>query len=148
MTHSFPTRLSSDLEAGHVLAGARRGVSGVAKAILRITAGKAWRARGNGYLVMDRRRGQPLGLGRDDRVDRPALQPDLAAQSVALLLVEIDVVVGIVEEALVLLDEIAADADRPAIGERDLDRAQIGSAACGGGVCQDVVILEVAGTLK
>src|SRR3546814_7158328 len=71
---------------------------------------------------MDRRRGQPLGLGRDDRVDRPALQPDLAAQSVALLLVEIDVVVGIVEEALVLLDEIAADADRQAIGERDIDR--------------------------
>src|SRR3546814_15862502 len=76
---------SSDL---HGLAGARRGVPGVAKAILRITAGKAWRARGNGYLVMDRRRGQPLGLGRDDRVDRPALHPDLAAQSVALLLVE------------------------------------------------------------
>src|SRR3546814_7004220 len=100
-----------------------RAVPGVAKAILRITAGKAWRARGNGYLVMDRRRGQPLGLGRDDRVDRPALQPDLAAQSVALLLVEIDVVVGIVEEALVLLDEIAADADRQAIGERDIDRA-------------------------
>src|SRR3546814_8926779 len=104
---------SSDL---HGLAGARRGVPGVAKAILRITAGKAWRARGNGYLVMDRRRGQPLGLGRDDRVDRPALQPELAAQSVALLLVEIDVVVGIVEEALVLLDEIAADADRQQIG--------------------------------
>src|SRR3546814_11491856 len=72
---------------------------------------------------MDRRRGQPLGLGRDDRVDRPALQPDLAAQSVALLLVEIDVVVGIVEEALVLLDEIAADADSQVIGERDIDRA-------------------------
>src|SRR3546814_10897103 len=76
MTHSFPTRLSSDLKAVHVLAGARRGVPGVAKAILRITAGKAWRARGNGYLVMDRRRGQPLGLGRDDRVDRPGLRSE------------------------------------------------------------------------
>src|SRR3546814_18619512 len=94
---------SSDL---HGLAGARRGVPGVAKAILRITAGKAWRARGNGYLVMDRRRGQPLGLGRDDRVDRPALQPDLAAESVASLLVEIDVVVGVVEHALVRLAEL------------------------------------------
>src|SRR3546814_20410389 len=83
------------LKAVHVLAGARRGVPGVAKALLRITAGKAWRARGNGYLVMDRRRGQPLGLGRADRVDRPALKLYLAAQSVAFPLVEIDIGVGI-----------------------------------------------------
>src|SRR3546814_9958739 len=43
------------LKAVHVLAGARRGVPGVAKAILRITAGKAWRARGNG----DRKSARP-----------------------------------------------------------------------------------------
>src|SRR3546814_2112212 len=61
---------------------------------------------------MDRRRGQPLRLGRDDRVDRPSLQSDLAAQSVPLLLIDIDAIIAIVEEALVLLDEIAADAHR------------------------------------
>src|SRR3546814_14634677 len=82
------------LKAVHVLAGARRGVPGVAKAILRITAGKAWRARGNGYLVMDRRRGTPLGLGGVDRADRSALKPDLAAPHGPLLRVQIGGVFG------------------------------------------------------
>src|SRR3546814_16917965 len=46
------------LKAVHVLDGARRGVPGVAKALLRITAGHAWRARGNGSLVLaDRKSG-------------------------------------------------------------------------------------------
>src|SRR3546814_17198269 len=40
-----------------------------------------------------------------------------------LLLVEIDVVVRIVEEALVLLDEIAAETDRKTFGKRNIDRA-------------------------
>src|SRR3546814_1047288 len=72
---------------------------------------------------MNRRGRQPLGLGHDDRVDGSAFETLLAAQTMTLLLVEIDVDVRIVEEALVLLDEIVAETDRKTFGKRNIDGA-------------------------
>src|SRR3546814_4348757 len=71
---------------------------------------------------MDRRRRQPLRLGHDDRIDRAALQADLPTQAMALLPVEIDIIVGIVEEPLVLFAQIAADPRRNAVAQRHIDR--------------------------
>src|SRR3546814_9303901 len=72
--------------------------------------------------LMDRRRRQTLRLGHDDRIDRAALQADLPTQAMALLPVEIDIIVGIVEEPLVLFDQIAADPRRNAVAQRHIDR--------------------------
>jgi len=111
------------LQSIDILAGTGRRVPGIAEAILGISPREAWRAGGDGNLIMNRRGRQPLGLGHDDRVDGSAFETDLAAQTMTLLLVEIDVVVRIVEEALVLLDEIAAETDRKTFGKRNIDRA-------------------------
>src|SRR3546814_3608538 len=61
------------LQSIDILAGTGRRVPGIAEAILGISPREAWRAGGDGNLIMNRRGRQPLGLGHDDRVDGSAL---------------------------------------------------------------------------
>ena len=101
----------------------RCGVPRVAETILNIAARKAGRAGRNEDLVMNGRRRQPLRLCHYDGIDRAALQADLSTQAMPLLPVEIDVVVGVVEKALVLFDQIAADPRRDPVAQRHIHRA-------------------------
>ena len=114
----------------HILRRARRGVPAVGKLRLEIPAGETRRPRRNRNLIRNVWRGQPLDLGQYGIVDRARFQPSLPAQAVAELLVEIDVVIGIVEETALLIDPVAADTNRQYVVEFEVYRALCLFAAC------------------
>ena len=96
--------LQQRLQAVDILRRTRCSIPRIVEAILDIATGKARRTRWNENLVMDGGDSEGLGFRQNCQIDWTPVESQLAAQAMAFLLVEINVVIRVVEKPVVLLD--------------------------------------------